>query len=150
MSCPAVVAVGADDVALCDLIEDLLPVSAGELIRHLELLVAKMVELQDDRIRFAAVSAWVAAEIFDQVLSPRYSAFSFPPCFGIDVFLAIGSVVLLAVFGTTRRTHVVSLTLPLPSPSELIDSLQLSAATAPTLFDHANVCSHSHRTELAS
>jgi hypothetical protein len=46
-----------NDLALCHLVEDALPLAISKTRRDAELLVAQMVELQDDRIGLAAVHA---------------------------------------------------------------------------------------------
>lgn len=50
-------------LALCNLVEHGLPASAANALRDAELFVAEMVELEDDRVRLAAVRAWVLLEV---------------------------------------------------------------------------------------
>jgi hypothetical protein len=60
---PAPVTVGADDFALGDLIENLLPIPTGELVGDVEALISEVVELENQRIRLATVRARMAAEV---------------------------------------------------------------------------------------
>ncbi len=53
----ASVTVCTNHLALCHLVEDALPRTVPEAVPDAELLVPKMVELQDDRIGLAAVDA---------------------------------------------------------------------------------------------
>ena len=48
-------AIGANNLALGDLIEDLLPRTLAEALRNVEPLVTEVIELQHSWIRFAAV-----------------------------------------------------------------------------------------------
>ena len=48
-----------NNLALCHLVEDALPLAVSETGSDAELLVAEMVELEDDRIGLAAVHARV-------------------------------------------------------------------------------------------
>src|SRR3954469_19902343 len=66
-SSPAV-AVGADDFALLYFGEDCVPRHVRQLRSDRERFVAKMVELEDDRVRFAAVRARMKVEVFEQQL----------------------------------------------------------------------------------
>lgn len=58
-------AVGADHLAFRDLVKDAPPASVRQRLGHVERLVAKMVDLEDDRIALAAIDAGMRAEILD-------------------------------------------------------------------------------------
>jgi hypothetical protein len=51
------VAVGADHLAFRDLLEDALPASVRERLRHIEALVAEVVELENDGVGLTAINA---------------------------------------------------------------------------------------------
>src|SRR4051812_25369031 len=59
------VEVPADDLALLDLFEDLLPRVVRELLADTEVLVGQVVELEDDRIRLPAIDARMGGEVLD-------------------------------------------------------------------------------------
>jgi DICT domain-containing protein len=48
-------AIGTDYVALCHLVEDAVPAAIADSLADVEELVSTMVELKDERIRFAAI-----------------------------------------------------------------------------------------------
>lgn len=48
-----------NDLALCHLVEDALPLAVSEACGDAEFLVAEMIELEDDRVGLAAVHARV-------------------------------------------------------------------------------------------
>jgi hypothetical protein len=50
-----------NDLALCNLVEDALPVAIPNALGDIEFLVPEMVELEDDRICLAAIGAGVIA-----------------------------------------------------------------------------------------
>jgi hypothetical protein len=113
-------AVGANHLALLDLLEDGLPAATGELMPDVEALVLEVVELEDKRIPFAAICTRVATKELEQKTGSRLRSLSLATCFGIDVLLAIRQVVLTTICRPTRPAHVVPLELPSPSPSELL------------------------------
>jgi hypothetical protein len=53
----ASVTVCTNQLALCNLVEDVLPIAVADAIGNPELLVSKMIELEHDRIALAAVDA---------------------------------------------------------------------------------------------
>jgi hypothetical protein len=59
-----------NDLALCHLVKNALPGPVPKTRPDAELLVAKVVELEHDRIALAAVRARVLAQIGDQILDP--------------------------------------------------------------------------------
>ena len=70
LSGAASMTVCTNDVALCHLVEDALPVSVPKALADPELLVAEMVELEDERIGLAAVDARMVAKVVDQIGDP--------------------------------------------------------------------------------
>jgi hypothetical protein len=118
------VPVGADNLAFRDLIEDALPVSAGELVSDFEGLVVEVIELEDYWIRFAAVRAWVVAEVLKKELGSRLPSFPLSTSFGIDVLPPIRQVVLTPICRSAAPTHVVPLALLQSPPRELVDRLR--------------------------
>jgi hypothetical protein len=124
------VAVSADDVALRDLVQDFLPVPACELVGDLESLVAQVIELEDHRIDFAAIGAWVSSKELDQIPRPLFGALSLSFRLRIGVLLPVREIVLPTVGGAAWRTHVVSLPFSLSAPGELLYWLELPATTA--------------------
>jgi hypothetical protein len=61
----ASVAVAANHLALLDLSEDALPASVWQRVADVEVLIAKMVKLEHNRIGFPAVDARVPCEVLD-------------------------------------------------------------------------------------
>jgi hypothetical protein len=109
LSGAAPVTVCTNDVALCHLVEDALPVPVPNAAADPEILVSKVVELEDERIGLTAVSAWVIAEVADQIGDAFDDDFPATACRGVDVLLFIRGVVLLLVSGTTLAAVVVAL-----------------------------------------
>ena len=60
-------AVGAYDVALLDLGQNVFPWPFPQAFADAELFFAEVVELQDERIALSAVHAWVLAKERDEV-----------------------------------------------------------------------------------
>jgi hypothetical protein len=75
----------------------------------------EMVELQNDRIEFAAVRARMGGEVLEEVGGSLSSEEILSRARLVNVALLVGEVVLTVVVGTARPTHVVPL-LPLPAP----------------------------------
>lgn len=64
-------AVGTDHFALLDLIENAMPVPVGKRLPDAEqLVVAEVIELEDDRVPLATVNAWIDLEELEQVPGP--------------------------------------------------------------------------------
>jgi hypothetical protein len=61
----ATMTVCTNDVALCNLGEDRLPVAVPKSFGYAECLVAEVVELQHQRIALATVGAWMFAQELD-------------------------------------------------------------------------------------
>lgn len=60
-------AVGADDIALLDLGEDVVPRTFTQPFADAELFFSQVVELQDERIALSAIHAWMLAKERDEV-----------------------------------------------------------------------------------
>jgi hypothetical protein len=90
-------AVGADHLALLDLVEDRLPIAIRQRGADVERLVAEVIELEHDRIRLPAVGARAGCEVVDQVGRPLEGDRPLPNAGLIDVTLPIGDVVPLVV-----------------------------------------------------
>ena len=54
-----------NDLALCHLVEDALPISVPEPVANPELLVSQVVELQHDRITLSAIDTRMLAQVGD-------------------------------------------------------------------------------------
>jgi hypothetical protein len=83
------VAVPADDLAFLDLGKDRFPPVVRHLLRDVEVLVAEMVELENDRIGFAAVDARVVREVLEEQSGAFRVAPSIPGLGETDVLLAV-------------------------------------------------------------
>jgi len=62
----ATVTVCTNDLALCNLVEDALPISVPETLADPEAFVAEVVELENDRIVLPAVGTGMLAQVVDQ------------------------------------------------------------------------------------
>lgn len=124
-------AVRADDVAFGHLVDDRLPVADANSAGDGELLVAQMVEFQNDRIGFAAIDARMIAEELQEVRrafrhDSRGSALRI-----VEVAVLVGGVVLSLVRGAAGTAVVVALAALDATPSEVVGRFQLTAhATA--------------------
>jgi hypothetical protein len=79
-----------NDVALCNLVENVVPVSVSNTRRNREFLFPKVVELEYDGIGLAAIDARVLLEVRHQEDQPLFKL-SFPsPRRGVDVALFVG------------------------------------------------------------
>ena len=105
----ASVTVCTNDLALCNLVEDALPVSALKALGDAELLVPEVVELKHDRIGLAAVDAWVLSQIGDQILKALSDERFLSSSRLLDVSLTVGAVMLLLVGGAAGSAVVVAL-----------------------------------------
>lgn len=120
----------ADDVALRDLCLDRVPLPITKSPRYIELLIAKVIEIEDNRIRFPAVDAWVAPqEVQQQSLILRYHLRS--ACgSAFKIRLAVLLVVPAAVFGLTLSTMRKSASSCLRAPREVGFTSSLAASDA--------------------
>jgi hypothetical protein len=108
------VTVCAHDLALVDLVEDALPVAVRQGLADVERLVAEVVELENHRVALAAVDAWVALEVGDQVRRPLKCQPLFSDTGLIDVPAPIGEIVLVVVLDAAGTAEVVALTQRFP------------------------------------
>jgi hypothetical protein len=81
-----------NDVALCNLVEHVVPVSVSNAGRDPELLVSEMIELEDDRVGLATVDAWVVAEVVHEEGKALFEQGLIPLCCGVVVALSVGPV----------------------------------------------------------
>jgi hypothetical protein len=144
-------AVGADHLALRDLVEDAPPTPIWKRLGYVERLVAEVVELEDHRILFTAVDARVGAKVVEEVLRPLKREGLLPASRLIHVALAVRQVVLV-VLRSAWAAQVVTLPELLPPPVEGIDRLHRPASAAPSPITisrllHTNTSSHTTRTE---
>jgi hypothetical protein len=112
-------------------------------------LIAQVIELQDDRIRLAAVDTGVGTEVFDQVLATLLCEAVLSGDCSVFVELLIGLVVAATVGRHTGAAKPLALAQCLPAPREIILWLQPIAARAVAegkLF-HANTRSQGGRTD---
>jgi hypothetical protein len=123
-------AVGANHVACGDLVEYRLPFSVGEVRGDVEVLRPEVVELQDNRIGFATVSAGSRAEELEEVSRPFRDERPFSLDRVCDITLLVPRVVLSFVGGSAGTAVVVSLATRLSAPGEVGGELVLAAASA--------------------
>lgn len=119
-----------NDLALCNLVEDALPVATLDTLGNAELLVSEMVELKDDRVGLPAVNARVLSQVGDEKLDAfsNHGLLSGPRL--LDVSLAVGSVVLLLISGPTRAAVVVALPAGFSPPGKALQRFLLMTAPA--------------------
>jgi hypothetical protein len=114
------VTVCTNDVALCNLGEHVVPVAASYTGCDPELLVPKMVELQNDGVGLSAVSARVIAKVGDEEDQALFKLRLRPSGGGVDVSLSVGPVVLLLVLGLSGPTIGLPLLALAPMPGEFL------------------------------
>jgi hypothetical protein len=131
----APVTVCTNHLALCYLVEDALPASVPEALSDAELFVSKMVELEHDRVAFAAIGAGMLAQIGQQIHESLGDQIILAAPRLVDVPLSMGPVVLLLVGSATGPAVVVPLSARFTPPSEVPQRLGFVAA--PT-FPHAD------------
>jgi len=95
-------AVGADDLAFRDLLDDGLSAVIEEVLTDIEGLVADVVELEHDRVRLPALDARMRSEVLDQSECALVTEPTLHHRCLVDVALPVGEVVLLAIGGATR------------------------------------------------
>jgi hypothetical protein len=105
-----------------------------------------MVELEDERVSLSAVDARMRPKERDEVGGSLRRDGPLSALRLVDVALAVGGVVLLLVCGAARTAVIVSLPECFPTPRELCERLEFSAAsTSPhglsRLAPRPNVCS---------
>jgi len=126
----APVTVCTNDLALCNLVEHALPISISKALGNVELLVSEMVELENDRVGFAAVCARVFTQVGDQILEALRDDEPLPRHGLSDISPAVNPVVLLLVLSSTRAAIVVPLPTALAPPSEVLKRFLFAAAPA--------------------
>jgi hypothetical protein len=132
MSGAASMTVCTNDLALCHLVEDALPVTIPQALCDAEFLVPEMVELQDHGVGLPAVQAWMFTKKSDQVLDAFGGDGALPSLSLIDVSPAIRQVVLALVVGPAGPAVVVALAECFAAPGEVLKRLfQMAAPTSP-------------------
>lgn len=106
---PTSVAVSTPHIALLDLGQHVLPTSPIERRAYGEGLVAAVIELEHQWVRFAAVDAPVRSQIVDQEDHPLRLELPFAGGSLLDVSPFVRRVVLMFVLGATRPTVRIAL-----------------------------------------
>jgi hypothetical protein len=101
-------------------------------LADVERLVPKVIELQDDRIILAAISARMLGEVPDEELGPLTSECLLACPRLVDVSLPVGDVVLVVIRRPARPAEIVPLSTRLAAPVEVLERLPLAASSAPT------------------
>ena len=141
----APVTVCTNDLALCNLVEDALPLAVPEALSNAELLVAKVVELEDNWIALSAIDTGMPAQIGEEILQAFSCQCFLAPDRLIDVSLPMTPIVLLLVGRPAGSAIVVTLTTRFSTPGEIFYWLPLAAPPASPHADkilrHADVSS---------
>jgi hypothetical protein len=119
--------VGADNIALLDLCQDVLPRSIAQALADAELFVAQMIELQDDGVALPTVNAGALAKERDEIGSALGDDSFLAPVGGVDIALSIAGVVLVLISGPTRPAIVVVVPALSAPPGEFVQRLLLIA-----------------------
>ena len=130
MSGSPTMTISTNHVALCDLVQHGLPAVVAEPLGDIEVLVPKMVKLEDERVCLAAIDARPLAEEFHETGSALHRNRSLAPQRVGYIALTVCGVVLLLVVGSAWAAVVVQLPARLASPCELGGGLELPAASA--------------------
>jgi hypothetical protein len=123
-------AVCAHHVTLRDLVEDSAPAAPADTRGDRKLLLAEMIELEDDRVCLAAVGAWMRSEVLNEKRGALSHKRVFPPRRRGNVALSVCDVVRPFVGGTARAAIRIELSHGPSMPGELRDRLQLAAPAA--------------------
>jgi hypothetical protein len=126
------VTIGADDLALGDLVEYRLPATIPDAGADVEALVALMIELEHDWIRLSPQSTQGCAAKYS--ISDRLRSSASPRLRRarvLDVLGTVRDVMLMVVIGAARPAVVIALATGLPSPRKIVDRPDLLAAPAP-------------------
>jgi hypothetical protein len=123
-------AVGANHLALRDLIEDRLPRTVANATCDVELLVTEVIELEDKRILLAAVHTALLGEEFQEIFRALVHESLFAPRRLCHVAIAVREVVGSFVRGAALAAVGVEQFERLSVPGKLRDWLQLAATTA--------------------
>jgi hypothetical protein len=123
-------AVRADHVALCDLVEYRLPTTHSDPRGDRELLVAEVIKLKNDRVGLAAVSARMDSEELEEERS-AFCDQCVPSTLGRgEIALPVREVVPSFVRGATRAAVRVEFSQSATVPRELRRGLHLAANAA--------------------
>jgi hypothetical protein len=128
----ASVTVCTNDVALCNLVEHVLPIAMSNPGCDTELFVPEVVELKDDRIGFAAIGTGVIAEVGHQEDESLFELGLLPARRGVDVALFVGLIVLPVIGRLAGAAVGASLASLTTMPSEFLVRLLRFAARAPS------------------
>jgi len=107
-----------DYVTRGDLVEHCLPVAGAYAYRDGEVLVSEMVELQDERVGLAAVSARALTEELDEIGHALRDEGLFSASCVRDIALAVCRIVLLFIGRSARTAIVVPLAARPPAEGE--------------------------------
>jgi hypothetical protein len=96
---PPSMAVRTNYVAFLHLLEERIPVPIRQAGTDIEAFICQVVELEDQRIIFATVSAWSRLQILEQEPHPFLGSSPLPLGFLLDVMPPVSGVVRLSVLG---------------------------------------------------
>ena len=123
-------AVGANDIALLHLGQDVFPRPLAHALADAESFFSQMIKLQDERVVLPAIGAGVFTKEGHEIGSALGND-SFPaPPGGIDVALLVTGIMLVLVGGPTWPAIVIALPERFPPPSKINQRLLLVAAPA--------------------
>jgi hypothetical protein len=137
------VAIATAHRTFVDLGLDLRPREAIERhVRHVALLVAQMVELQNDWIRLAAIQAPMLAEVVPSTILILSATALVVHANTLELMIAIPHVPVALVLGHACATPHLPLSGIPGSDAELVERLSQSAPTAPSLIRHERLNDH--------
>jgi hypothetical protein len=131
-----------NDVALGDLVEDVLPVAIAHALGDAEALVLDVVELEHKRVALAAINAVPLAEEGHKTRRTLCSEGSLAAKRVRDVALTMQRVVRALVLGSAWPAVVVALSTRLTTPSEV--GQRLGWPAAPARAHRGGVGGHEH------
>jgi len=123
-------AIGADDLALLDLGEDVLPGPLAHALVDAEPLSSHVVKLQNERIALPAIHAWMLAKERNEIGGALGDDSLRAPTGRIDVALLVAGVVLVLVGSSAGPAIVVTLPTSFSPPGKFARRLLLFAAPA--------------------
>jgi hypothetical protein len=121
-------AVRANHIALCDLVEHRPPAAIANTSGDVELLVGEVVELKDERIVLAAIDTASLVEEVEKIVRAFVRERPFAPPRLRHVPVLVLRVVLLFIRGVARTAVVVPLRPVFVAPSEIRNGLELAAS----------------------